>query len=129
MSLKQLFPAVLACAALASACGQESQETETNETSETEDEVVAVPVEVGKPSRGDIVAVYSGTAPIEAFAEADVIAKVGGEVREILVEAGFSKASAYWEGTDDDDEGNGEFTLQENAENEDAWIAYVVGIN
>ena len=29
-----------------------------------------------------------GTAPIEAFAEADVIAKVAGEVREILVEEG-----------------------------------------
>jgi membrane fusion protein (multidrug efflux system) len=32
--------------------------------------------------------VYSGTAPIEAFAEADVIAKVEGEVREILFEEG-----------------------------------------
>ena len=31
---------------------------------------------------------YSGTAPIEAFAEADVIAKVPGEVKEILVEEG-----------------------------------------
>ena len=85
LSPRQLFPAVLACAALASACDQESQETGNTDT---EDEVVAVPVEVGKPIRGDIAAVYSGTAPIEAFAEADVIAKVGGEVREILVEEG-----------------------------------------
>ena len=78
MSLKHLVPAVLACAALLGACSQEAPETETTETEE--EEVVAVPVEVGKPTRGDIAAVYSGTAPIEAFAEADVIAKVGGEV-------------------------------------------------
>ena len=38
-----------------------------------------MPVEVGTPIRGDILAVYSGTAPIEALAEADVIAKVSGE--------------------------------------------------
>ena len=31
---------------------------------------------------------YTGTAPIEAYAEADVIAKVAGEVRELLVEEG-----------------------------------------
>ena len=38
--------------------------------------------------RGDVYAMYSGTAPIEAFAEADVIGKVGGEIRELLVEEG-----------------------------------------
>jgi membrane fusion protein (multidrug efflux system) len=47
-----------------------------------------IPVETSKPERGDIYAVYAGTAPIEAFAEADVIAKVDGEVREILAEEG-----------------------------------------
>jgi membrane fusion protein (multidrug efflux system) len=31
---------------------------------------------------------YTGTAPIEAFAEANVIAKVDGEVRELLIEEG-----------------------------------------
>jgi membrane fusion protein (multidrug efflux system) len=31
---------------------------------------------------------YTGTAPIEAFAEADVIAKVDGEIRELLIEEG-----------------------------------------
>lgn len=47
-----------------------------------------VPVEVTKPTRGDIYATYSGTAPIEAFAEALVVAKVAGEVRAIDVEEG-----------------------------------------
>tara|TARA_B100000965_G_scaffold260861_1_gene219928 strand:+ start:255 stop:1130 length:876 start_codon:yes stop_codon:yes gene_type:complete len=50
------------------------------------------------------------------------------ELRELLVEAGFKKADAYWEGTDDDDEGNGEFVKSASEENEDAWIAYVVGV-
>ncbi len=88
MSLNHLVPAVLACALILGACAQEeASESEATETTE-EEEVVAVPVEVGMPVRGDIFAVYSGTAPIEAFAEADVIAKVAGEVREILAEEG-----------------------------------------
>jgi membrane fusion protein (multidrug efflux system) len=53
-----------------------------------EDEAPAIPVETATPTRGDILAVYSGTAPIEAFADATVIAKVGGEVQAILVEEG-----------------------------------------
>lgn len=85
MSLNHLVPAALACALLAAGCAQEG--TESDEIQE-EEEIVAIPVEVGKPTRGDIYAVYSGTAPVEAFAEADVIAKVAGEVREILVEEG-----------------------------------------
>lgn len=53
-----------------------------------EEDASAIPVETAAPSRGDIFAVYSGTAPIEAFADAQVIAKVGGEVRDIYVEEG-----------------------------------------
>jgi membrane fusion protein (multidrug efflux system) len=86
MSLNHVVPAALACALLAGGCAQEGPEAEAEEGQE--EEIVAIPVEVGKPTRGDIYAVYSGTAPIEAYAEADVIAKVGGEVREILVEEG-----------------------------------------
>ena len=85
MSLNHPGPAVIACAFLLSACGQGG---EGPDNEESEEETAAVPVEVGSPVRGDIYAVYSGTAPIEAFAEADVIAKVSGEVREILVEEG-----------------------------------------
>lgn len=54
----------------------------------TEEDSPAIPVEIALGSRGDIYAVYSGTAPIEAFADAQVVAKVGGEVREIFVEEG-----------------------------------------
>lgn len=47
-----------------------------------------VAVEVVRPVRGEMAAVYSGTAPIEAEQEARVVAKVGGEVRRLLVEEG-----------------------------------------
>lgn len=53
-----------------------------------EEETSAIPVEVATATRGDIYAVYSSTAPVEAFAEALVTPKVGGEVLEILVEEG-----------------------------------------
>jgi len=48
----------------------------------------AVPVEVQPLRRAAMVAVYSGTAPIEAHEEAEVVAKVAGEVRQIYVEEG-----------------------------------------
>jgi SAM-dependent methyltransferase len=48
------------------------------------------------------------------------------EIRELLVEAGFRKATLYWEGEDEDGEGNGEFTPDERGEADLAWIAYIV---
>ncbi len=48
----------------------------------------AIPVEVARPERTEMLAMYSGTATLEAEADAEVIAKVGGEVRRILVEEG-----------------------------------------
>lgn len=53
-----------------------------------EEEAPPIPVETTRPERGDVRAVYTGTAPIEAIAEADVVAKVGGEVRTLNVEEG-----------------------------------------
>ncbi len=51
------------------------------------------------------------------------------EVREALLESGFDAAEVYWEGVDEETgEGDGEFTLQESAENTESWIAYVVGV-
>ena len=48
------------------------------------------------------------------------------ELRELLLEAGFSKATVYWEGEDEDGEGNGEFTPDGEGEADLAWIAYIV---
>ncbi|MEJ2297141.1 MAG: biotin/lipoyl-binding protein [Woeseiaceae bacterium] len=83
MKLHRIGPAAFACVLLLGACqpGEEAAE-------EDGEDVAPVPVETSLPKRGDVYAVYSGTAPIEAFAEADVIAKVEGEVREILYEEG-----------------------------------------
>jgi membrane fusion protein (multidrug efflux system) len=77
------LPALLAVLLLG-ACQQE-QAAEADDSGE---ETPPVPVETSVPVRGDVYAMYTGTAPIEAFAEADVIAKVGGEVRQLLVEEG-----------------------------------------
>lgn len=48
------------------------------------------------------------------------------ELREVLLEAGFRNATVYWEGEDEDGEGNGEFTPDEKGEADLAWIAYIV---
>ena len=86
MKLFRVGAAAFACVLLLSACqqGDQANDEESNE----EDESPPVPVEVSLPVRGDIFATYTGTAPIEAFAEANVIAKVDGEVRVLHVEEG-----------------------------------------
>lgn len=48
------------------------------------------------------------------------------EIRELLLEAGFRTATVYWEGEDEDGEGNGEFNPDERGEADLAWIAYIV---
>lgn len=48
------------------------------------------------------------------------------ELRELLEEAGFRKSTLYWEGEDEDGEGNGEFTPDDKGEADLAWIAYIV---
>lgn len=88
MKLHRISSIACACVLLLSACQQGAENGDQNE----EEDVPPVPVETSTPVRGDVYAVYSGTAPIEAFAEADVIAKVEGEVREILFEEGAEVA-------------------------------------
>ena len=82
MNAGRYLPGLLGALLALAACQQGAGKADK------EDETPAIPVEVATPSRGDIAAVYSGTAPIEAFADAIVIAKVGGEIRQILVEEG-----------------------------------------
>lgn len=49
------------------------------------------------------------------------------ELREVLIEAGFARATVYWEGTDEETgEGNGVFEPTEVGEPDPAWIAYIV---
>lgn len=48
------------------------------------------------------------------------------EIREILADAGFTRSTVYWEGTDDDGEGDGDFQPAESAEQDPAWICYIV---
>lgn len=49
------------------------------------------------------------------------------EIRELLLEAGFSKATVYWQGDDEEtDEGDGEFFPTEEGEADAGWLAYIV---
>lgn len=49
------------------------------------------------------------------------------EVSEVLLEAGFSDVDVYWEGADDDGEGNGVFRRTTKGTADESWIAYVAG--
>ena len=48
------------------------------------------------------------------------------EIRELMLEAGFRSATVYWEGEDEDGEGNGEFSPEARGDADPAWIAYIV---
>ncbi|MCB0413255.1 MAG: class I SAM-dependent methyltransferase [Bdellovibrionales bacterium] len=49
------------------------------------------------------------------------------ELKEVMEDAGFSKVHVYWEGTDEEGEGDGEFTRVTQGEDCESWVAYVVG--
>ncbi len=83
----------LACALGLSACkgGAGSAEAQAKEAKDKAPE--AVPVEVAQAERRAIAASYTGTAPLEARAESQVVAKISGVALEVLVEEGqFVKA-------------------------------------
>ncbi|MDX1625675.1 MAG: class I SAM-dependent methyltransferase [Wenzhouxiangellaceae bacterium] len=49
------------------------------------------------------------------------------EIRELLLEAGFSSATVYWEGTDEETgEGDGIYTPSEVGDADAGWISYIV---
>ncbi len=50
------------------------------------------------------------------------------EIREILLEAGFSRVEIYTHGFDDMGESDSRWRLRKHYENEDGWLAYIVGI-
>ncbi len=75
-----------ACALALAACS--NGKAKDKEDAAADAAASTVPVEVQPLRRAAMVAVYSGTAPIEAHDEAEVVAKVGGEIRQIFVEEG-----------------------------------------
>jgi hypothetical protein len=48
------------------------------------------------------------------------------EIRELLAEAGFDKVAVYWQGEDEDGEGDGIFEPVEHGDADPAWISYLV---
>lgn len=50
------------------------------------------------------------------------------EVKECLLEAGFKRVDVYWEGCDDDGEGEGNFRKTEREENQEGWLVYFVAV-
>src|SRR5688572_15601416 len=82
--------ALVAVALLVSACAKEGVAGDKADAAKAEAKAAeaAIPVEVASPVRGEMLAMYSGTATLEAEADAEVIAKVPGEVRRLLVEEG-----------------------------------------
>jgi hypothetical protein len=47
------------------------------------------------------------------------------ELRDILLEAGFSKVHFYWEKTDAKGEGTGVFYEPDYVENQEIWWTYI----
>ena len=48
------------------------------------------------------------------------------ELKDILLEAGFSKVDVYWEGSDEEGDGNNIFQKANYGEPCDSWIAYLI---
>jgi len=48
------------------------------------------------------------------------------ELRELLLEAGFSKSHVYWEDEDEEGDGTGVYRARKKAENSGAWVAYII---
>jgi membrane fusion protein, multidrug efflux system len=72
-------------AATLAGCSQANGKSELADAAET---TTATPVEVSLPRRGEMAALYTGTAPLEAERKAFVMPKVRGEIRAVLVDEG-----------------------------------------
>jgi hypothetical protein len=47
------------------------------------------------------------------------------EIRELLEEAGFSRVTFYWQGFDEDGEGDGDFQPVDEGDADAGWICYI----
>lgn len=50
------------------------------------------------------------------------------ELRDLFEEVGFSATHIYWEGTDEDGDGDGVFTRTEESEDCESWVAYMIAV-
>ncbi len=50
------------------------------------------------------------------------------EVRECLLEAGFSQTEVYWDPVEEDDDADEGFRLTEEEENQEGWLVYLVAL-
>ena len=72
-------------AALLSGCSEANGKAGSDNSS---DAVPAVPVEVSAPRVGEMLAVYSGTAAVDALRAAVVMPKITAEIRQVMAEVG-----------------------------------------
>jgi len=90
--------AILCITVFNAGCGKDSQSKPKDKK-----DVAAIPVEVSQVGTGNIAAYFSGTATLEAEGDASVVAKVGGVVKQILVEEGsYVKAEQVLAKLDDE---------------------------
>lgn len=50
------------------------------------------------------------------------------EIKDLLEDAGFRQSVVYWEGTDEDGDGDGIYSRTEEGEECESYVAYVIGI-
>lgn len=82
---KSPVPALILALALAAPLLAGCQGAQTEAAAETPPQI---PVEVAPATRAEMLARYGGTATLEAEADAEVVAREGGEVVKVLVEEG-----------------------------------------
>jgi membrane fusion protein (multidrug efflux system) len=91
---KPVFPLIAVATLLLGGCAASDAERAPGTASaEGPKGATAIPVEVVRPTRREMLAGYSGTATLEAEADAEVIARVGGQVERLLVEEGQQVAA------------------------------------
>lgn len=51
-----------------------------------------------------------------------------GEIKDAMLDAGFSKVVTFWEGTEEDGSGDGEFYISSDEENCESWVTYLAAM-
>lgn len=84
----RLLALCAACALALSACNGGNGDADAKAGGAAAQKADAIPVEVARVARRPIAASYSGTAPLEARAESQVVAKTSGVALQVLAEEG-----------------------------------------